>query len=61
MKHIRAHLGGSDRSENQMLHTVKYFKSRFGRLNSTLILCSLVVNSLKIHFNGDMYDDVSIT
>ena len=28
MTHIRAHLGGSDRSENQMLHTVKYFKSR---------------------------------
>ena len=50
MTYIRAHLGGSDRSENQMLHTVKYFKSRFGRLNSTLILCSLVVNCLKIHF-----------
>ena len=65
MTHIRAHLGGSDRSENQMLHTVKYFKSRFGRLNSTLIsyssLTCFVVNSLKIHFNGDMYNDVSIT
>ena len=30
------------------------FQVSFGRLNSTLIICSLVVNSLKILFNGDM-------